>query len=327
MRYNDHERIRKLFEQRKYLLEPESLRLMKAMQEAAKSLEPQTVQFAKQMEKQIRLMQPAIEQLKLTFKTISFPEQPEIQRFMAISEMMSGLREWSEQTQKLREIGESMKMSAIPTIGFIAEDFQRAVDSIEQYKIYSRSFSSQLFDYLGRLEVVEHEDEKSEIFEELSLFLDQSFQRLRKNRISLEGYLSIIITILIFIYSQHLSYESEERIKNEIGKGDEHIISELQISEESMTNKLSELERRIIADIEEHCGQDDDVKYYVVTKAVNLREGPSTEDNIIAVLQPNMIVELIQKSGEWINIDSFDYVNLEERRGWVHQEYLHQLDD
>lgn len=327
MSYDDNERLRNLFEQRKYLLEPESLRLMKAMQEAAKFIDPQTVEFAKQMENQIRLMQPAIEQIKLTFKTISFPDQSEIQRFKAISEMMSGLRKWSDEAQKLRVIGESMKMSAIPTIGFIAEDFQRAVDTIDQYKIYSESFSSQLFNYLGRLEVAKHEDEKSELFEELYQFLEESFQRLRKNRISLEGYLSIILAVILFIYSQHSSYESEERIKSDIEKGDENVISELQSSEERLNDKLSDIEKRILAEIEEHCDLEDNDKYFVITKKVNLREGPSTEDNIIAVLQPNMTVELIQKSGEWMNIDTFDFINLQQRMGWVHQDYLHPLNE
>ncbi len=70
----------------------------------------------------------------------------------------------------------------------------------------------------------------------------------------------------------------------------------------------------------------DDSTYYVVVRFVNLRDKPTTtKSKILEVLYPNLKVKLIERKGEWICIEYYDYVNDSFKRGWVFKKYLNIL--
>ncbi|MGN1400879.1 MAG: N-acetylmuramoyl-L-alanine amidase [Bacillus sp. (in: firmicutes)] len=60
----------------------------------------------------------------------------------------------------------------------------------------------------------------------------------------------------------------------------------------------------------------DDMKGTATADSLKLREGPSTDDAIIDVLQEGDTVEIIESAGQWLNVKHGDQI------GWVHGDYI-----
>ena len=122
-----------------------------------------------------------------------------------------------------------------------------------------------------------------------------------KGFLSAEFYISLIFSLILLIITQSTANLSEHQISDKI-QNLEQIITEL-------PNAL----------MLEH----DDSTYYVVVRFVNLRDKPTTKKSkILEVLYPNLKVKLIERKGEWIFIEYYDYVNDLFKRGWVFKKYL-----
>jgi hypothetical protein len=60
-----------------------------------------------------------------------------------------------------------------------------------------------------------------------------------------------------------------------------------------------------------------DRKEYIVVEAAKLRKGPGKNFESVRVLPPNLLVEEVERDGEWSRIHYFDYVEGEARDGWI----------
>ncbi len=124
-----------------------------------------------------------------------------------------------------------------------------------------------------------------------------------KTRLSFEFYLSLIISLALFVYSLRLNQESEARIISEINGTYQDTISRL---EEIETNKTE--------------------IYCIVTHSVNLREKPTSKNSkVLSVLSPNLVTKLIDREGDWLEIEYFDHTIEANRSGWCYRRYLKRI--
>ncbi|HEY0974907.1 MAG TPA: SH3 domain-containing protein [Solimonas sp.] len=119
-------------------------------------------------------------------------------------------------------------------------------------------------------------------------------------RLSKEFYLSLLISLVLFLLSQASSVESEERIINRIDQMQEVVLAELEKIEREEANET----------------------FYVVLRPLRLRGGPSMATETITVLPPNLKVRLVERAGKWIKIEYFDYPSNEYVVGWSFKKYL-----
>lgn len=122
--------------------------------------------------------------------------------------------------------------------------------------------------------------------------------------ISLEGWLSIIFAMFLYIAAQHHSAESEERILDAMDQVAAHL-----------TERFDQLE----------LDSSDSYDYFVVTSNLNVRSEPNTRTKAIDLIHSNQKVKLIKQEGRWFYVEYFDYLDEIPKSGWVYKRYLKKL--
>ncbi len=121
------------------------------------------------------------------------------------------------------------------------------------------------------------------------------------DRLGLDFYLSLLITLLVAIVQTDLSDQSERRIVLEI----------------------TETREQVLDKFEEGITQAPDLStYYVVRRAVRLRQSPKGDAAVVGVLYPNQVTRFVGQKGKWIRVEYFDYLSGVHRSGWCYKKYL-----
>lgn len=123
--------------------------------------------------------------------------------------------------------------------------------------------------------------------------------------LSAEFYLSLICALFLFYLSQLNGEQSEDRLLEKLGDMEQTISVQLDALKDDS-------QRRI---------------FWVADRAVNLRNGPDLENEVLNVLQRNQKVVQIEVSGEWMKVEYFDYVTNTLKRGWVCSQYFILVDN
>ncbi len=126
-------------------------------------------------------------------------------------------------------------------------------------------------------------------------------KKFQPSKLSIEFYLNVIIALILFLYSLHLTEQSELRITESINTVQKIIIERL--------NELSEPKNQ--------------ETYYVVERAVNLRTKSTTKfSEVIIILYPNQKVRFVEKKGKWIRIEYYNHILNIHENGWCLKKYL-----
>ncbi|OXR50311.1 hypothetical protein PuT2_00040 [Pusillimonas sp. T2] len=118
--------------------------------------------------------------------------------------------------------------------------------------------------------------------------------------LSAEFYLGLVFALFLFYLSQISAEQSEERL-----------LSRIDGMEQTISIQLDALKQDIQGRV-----------YLVADRAVNLRTGPGSDHNAFGMLLRNQKVVQIGGSGVWVNVEYFDYVANELKRGWAHSRYF-----
>lgn len=144
---------------------------------------------------------------------------------------------------------------------------------------------------------------------------------------NLQFYISIIITLLVLLYSVQASIDAENRdiqrvkeLKSSIDAIETTMATQCFVLNQQLTS-MDERLRKI-----ESSEQSDTIEY-VVIRTVNLRTKSNTnkDSQIITLLLPNQKVELLKRKGKWIYVGYFDYIEDIPKTGWVAKKYLKMI--
>lgn len=134
--------------------------------------------------------------------------------------------------------------------------------------------------------------------------IEQDANDAPKSFLSLESFLNLVFALLLFIYSQHLSTESEKRIIAQISSIESVLVKSLSEINSSKSDKI----------------------YYIVRRPVNLRSTPSAKkNNIMSILYPNQTTVLVDQKGKWIKVQYFDRTAGVHFEGWCYKKYLKRI--
>lgn len=166
------------------------------------------------------------------------------------------------------------------------------------------AFAGTLMNY-----VREHATASEKAIEELQEIVDEKVAKLPRGRISADGILNLIMTVILFLAT--IAY-------NEVRDG-----------RRTQTPALSDaqIERVIesIAKAQTLIPENDNSTYYVVERPVAIRLKPNNRSAAVAGLYPNQKVRLVQSSHQWIYVEYFDYIEGIPKLGWVNKKYLEKL--
>jgi hypothetical protein len=313
-----------LVEERKRLMEPAMHQLTEQLEEQRRILGPTLSEISRVAALQQELMEPAFEQVTRAYSACQLLAQPLEEQLTITRNLLDGLGSWAnklfgqaeEASRALNRQGEEASRvhsqfklmveasaSAGPVIGFIAAYFDRAILDLNQFAQFRQSFASDVLDFLGRIQATEDEHEKEQLLEEIGTLFEQALAKQPRTRLSLEGFLQIVLTVVFFIWPHFANLRMEDRVMREFATVEKKVAHQLQGFGKEDSRPVS----------------------YVVTKAVRLRQGPSTEHKVLAVLQPNMVLEVHKSEGQWMLVEYFDYVDTELKSGWVYKRYLAEI--
>lgn len=211
--------------------------------------------------------------------------------------IISAFNEFQKQERYLNSIIES---PAFKTIFISAADLynrNKLLDLVPQ--TFAAQIIAELDDAFGGIE----ETNADHLVNSIEEIIEEKCKRLKPNRISFEGMLQIMLAVILFVYSIHLSNKTEE----------------------NLTNRLFQAEQLILKSIESLKPEDGKEVFYVVERPVKIRLKPSTKSPVITVLHPNQRVSLINSKGKWIYIEYFDYIEALPKSGWACKKYLKRL--
>ena len=130
-------------------------------------------------------------------------------------------------------------------------------------------------------------------------------------KISFEGWLSLLLTIFIFLFTVVSSHKFESRLE---GKVDAL----------SMINeRILESQQRLYEALLQHMQSMDATQtVYVTVRTAVLRDKPSPKSSVRGVISRNQLVVLESRKSKWIRVSYFDYVGGNMQIGWVLKKYL-----
>lgn len=121
--------------------------------------------------------------------------------------------------------------------------------------------------------------------------------------LSFEFYLSVVLSIILFLMSQSSSEESDELL----------------------FERLDRLESTLLQNYRAAEKEEENASFYIVKRSVNFRDGPSTKHGILDILYPNQKVKLISRKSKWIEVEYYDHIDDSYKQGWVFKKYLKLL--
>ncbi len=186
-------------------------------------------------------------------------------------------------------------LTKLSSISAISKSFQNQSIYADMLKTAEQSFSFELLQELAK-EDITLDDTIDLVQDSFSKKLEQTPRGL----ISFEGMVQILFAIILFIYAQAATIESEENI----------------------SKKFEELESSVMNQMLQLLPRNDEAKYYIVKRTVNLRAKFNTKFTVISVLYPNQRVELIKRNKKWIYVKYFDHISGIPKMGWVYKKYL-----
>ena len=124
-----------------------------------------------------------------------------------------------------------------------------------------------------------------------------------KSALSLEFYIGLLYSLILYIASQNSSSESEAKIMARFDK--------IEASIATLGKQLEANER---------------TEFYVVDRSAMLRATPDARSAVIAKMPIDLKVELLERKGKWVKVEFFSSKGSVMIGGWVLKKYLYRLE-
>lgn len=230
------------------------------------------------------------------------------------SSVMRMLRDLGD-SPSLKAMNELQQSSAFEAIRKIRESPAiQAIQRLDQ-RPYLRAFStiaerishgygalefSEAYEFLAA-EYAEHaEAYESDPGDMLGKSVRERAKNAPRHSLSADFYLSVILTLLIFLLSQVSSEQSEQLL----------------------IKRMDAMEQTISMQLETIRNNPSQNTYMVADRTVNLRSAPGTNGTIVGTITRSQRVKRIDESGEWVEVEYFDHSSNEIKSGWVIYRYF-----
>lgn len=247
----------------------------------------------------------AVEAAQIAFNRIQPPqlEQPAVQSALATAR---------QAFEQLNSISKRFQPYAT-ALSAISEQLQVASRSLEETLRFEQSFGGQLLKRLASLEKTESEEEFRDSAGQLVQEVEDQSQRLPQTRVARIGLLLTVLAILISIYSIIDQKGEQARLNRYFLRIDEQL-----------TNLGDRLAQEVVDDDE--AADIEAPRCYLTKGSVPLREGPSAQHDITRRLHPQTLVEVVSRDGNWLEVEIYDFAEMQTDQGWVYKRHLSALD-
>jgi hypothetical protein len=126
---------------------------------------------------------------------------------------------------------------------------------------------------------------------------------LPKGKVTFEGMLGILLTVIFSIQSIMSSNTSTKMVMNEIDKAEGRIIS-------------------AVKNIDSPANENDD---FVIDHTTSVRVKPAHKSAKITFVYPNQRVSVLSRQREWVYVQYFDFLESIPKTGWVAKKYVSRI--
>ena len=183
------------------------------------------------------------------------------------------------------------------------QDFEkRYKDSL---KIFPSEISSALAisKMLGPVGINTHFEE---ILKELNSEEIQSDVVVEKERFSREFIISVLLSVLMFLYAKYDSEQMEKRLSNKIDAKAQEVMEQSSNEHNQLKKQIEKLELLIVNLSKKQQKPLTTAEYVVKDRSALIRETPNNGSKVIAHIFPNQVVTIIDSEGKWIEITYYD---------------------
>lgn len=202
------------------------------------------------------------------------------------------------------------------------QDFEkRYKDSL---KIFPSEISSALAisKMLGPVGINTHFEE---ILKELNSEEIQSDVVVEKERFSREFIISVLLSVLMFLYAKYDSEQMEKRLSNKIDAKAQEVMEQSSNEHNQLKKQIEKLELLIVNLSKKQQKPLTTAEYVVKDRSALIRETPNNGSKVIAHIFPNQVVTIIDSEGKWIEITYYDWAERNYMNGWVLKKYLQKI--
>jgi hypothetical protein len=211
----------------------------------------------------------------------------------------SGIEELRNRAELLGNLA-----SGSPVLGMLTRDLVSSAYAGTLTPALVNGFGLELMSYIEGAEAADSEEAVEGFLQAFLAWLLVQAQRVPGTKVSGEAIFSIFLTVLTLLDSRYLDKQNDRLVKEEARKAKEETLIEMRDMEARLTEKFAQMET---------AGR----KEYIIVQAANLRKGPGKNFESLRVLPPNLLVEEIERDGEWSHVQYFDYAEGEARDGWI----------
>ncbi|MBA2245580.1 MAG: SH3 domain-containing protein [Gemmatimonadetes bacterium] len=204
----------------------------------------------------------------------------------------------------LQRAFQTFETPALPAIESFADHLRSISRNVDAMRQFQETFGGQLL-RIARDLAEAPEGEIEERVEDLAELFGTYLAKSSSGPISLEGYVQIIVALILYVHSVIGAQHSEERVMKHLSS----ITAQLQVIGTVEQVKAAP-ELRIVA-----------------AASLRIRSGPSGESQLIGKLTRNSLVRVISKEKIWARVEYFDFVHGRTQEGWVAHRFLQELPD
>ena len=204
----------------------------------------------------------------------------------------------------LQRAFQAFQTPALPALESYADQLRSITRNLDAMRQFQDTFAGQLLE-IARDLAEAPEAELEERTEDLAELLETHLATSRGGPVSLEGYIQIILALMLYVHSVIGAQQTEDRVMKHLST----ITAQLQeIATAGRSTSVPEL--RLVA-----------------ATSLRIRSEPSGESEIIGKLTRNSLVRVISREKSWARVEYFDFVHGRTAEGWVAHRFLRKLPD
>lgn len=207
-------------------------------------------------------------------------------------------------TADLQRALRTFQPPALPLIESFADQLRSASRNLDALRQFEAAFGGRLLG-LAREVAVAPEEELEERAENLTEFLGTHLAKSKRGPITLEGYLQIILAVILYIHGLIGAQQSEERVMKRLNAIDAQLKAVAPVEKAERAPDL-----RLVA-----------------AASLRIRSAPSADSQVIGRLTRNSLVRVVNIEKSWAQIEYFEFAEGRTREGWVAHRFLHDLPD
>lgn len=202
------------------------------------------------------------------------------------------------------------------------QDFEkRYKDSI---KLFPSEISSAIAisKMLGPVGINAHYEE---ILKELKGVENETAPDVKSELFSREFILSVLLSVLMFLYQEYSSNQMEQRLNNKIEAKTKETIAQSSEEHNELKEQIEQLELLIVNLSQTQQKPFTRTEYIVKDRSAFIRDEPKNGSKVIAHIFPNQVVTIIDSEGKWIEVTYYDWAKGNYMNGWMLKKYLQRI--